>query len=135
MFKPFPRATCPCGRRALDMLLKVGVLHRERSGEFLDLYVDDGCTWDNDAAQGDAFYDRLAKAFSITATKGDFYLGMDIVQTNVRFITLTSETYICGLCARELSKPISAYTRGWLREKVRARALILASRALYACIL
>ena len=80
---------------------------------FLDLYVDDGCTWDNDAAIGDAFYDRLAKAFSITATAGDFYLGMDIIQTDVRFITLTSETYIRGLCARELSKPISAYTREW----------------------
>ena len=59
---------------------------------FLDLYVDDGCTWDNDAAIGDAFYDRLAKAFAIT---------------------LTSETYIRGLCARELSKPILAYTREW----------------------
>ena len=80
---------------------------------FLDLYVDDGCTWDNDATQGDAFYDRLAKAFSITATKGDFYLGMDIIQTDACFITLTSETYIRGLCARELSKPISAYTREW----------------------
>jgi hypothetical protein len=67
---------------------------------FLDLYVDDGFTWDNDAAQGNAFYDRLAKAFSITATTGDFYLGMDIIQTDVRFITLTSETYIRGLCAR-----------------------------------
>ena len=86
---------------------------RERCGVFLDLYVDDGCTWDNDAAQGDAFYDRLAKAFSITATTGDFYLGMDIIQTGVRFITLTSETYIRGLCARELSKPISAYHREW----------------------
>ena len=80
---------------------------------FLNLYVDDGCTWDNDAAIGDAFYDRLAKAFSITTSAGDFYLGMDIIQTDVRFITLTSETYIRGLCARELSKPISAYTREW----------------------
>ena len=80
---------------------------------FLNLYVDDGCTWDNDAAIGDAFYDRLAKAFSITTLAGDFYLGMDIIQTDVRFITLTSETYIRGLCARELSKPISAYTREW----------------------
>ena len=49
-------------------------------------------------------------AFSITHTDGGFYLGMDIVQTDNRFITLTSETYIKGLCARELPKPISAYT-------------------------
>ena len=73
---------------------------------FLNLYVDDGCTWDSDAAIGDAFYDRLAKAFSITTSSGDFYLGMDIIQTDVRFITLTSETYIRGVCARELSKPV-----------------------------
>ena len=38
---------------------------------------------------------------------------MDVIQTDVRFIPLTSEKYIRGLCARELSKPISAYTREW----------------------
>ena len=80
---------------------------------FLDLYVDDGCTWDNDAQEADAFYERLAVAFSITHTDGGFYLGMDILQTDNRFITLTSETYIKGLCARELPKPISAYARQW----------------------
>ena len=56
---------------------------------FLDLYVDDGCTWDNDAQEADAFYERLAVAFSITHTDGGFYLGMDILQTDNRFITLT----------------------------------------------
>ena len=80
---------------------------------FLDLYVDDGCTWDNDSTQADAFYERLGKAFVITPTAGDFYLGMDVVQTSWNFLTLTSETYILGLCSRELPKPISTYAREW----------------------
>jgi len=75
----------------------------------LVIYVDDGRTWDTCAAICDAFYIRLADAFSITLGGGlEFLLGMDI-SMGEGWLKITSRTYISALCKKWLDHPIEEY--------------------------
>ena len=75
----------------------------------LNLYVDDGSTWDSNATECDAFYERLGRRFTITGDPGVFFLGMDHIDHACGSLTLCSRTYILGLCQRELPRPLSEY--------------------------
>ena len=75
----------------------------------LNLYVDDGTTWDSNVIECDSFYDRLAKRFSITIDNGVFFLGMDRVDYQCGALKLSSATYIKSLCHRELPRPLAEY--------------------------
>jgi hypothetical protein len=75
----------------------------------LNLYVDDGSSWDSNAAVCDDFYKVLAKRFTITIDPGVFFLGMDHIDHHSGSLTLCSRTYILGLCKRELPRPLAEY--------------------------
>ena len=75
----------------------------------LNLYVDDGSTWDSNAAECDKFYVALARRFTITDDPGIFFLGMDHIDHHSGALTLCSRTYIFNLCQRELPRPLAEY--------------------------
>ena len=75
----------------------------------LNLYVDDGTTWDSNESECDSFYERLARRFSITIDDGVFFLGMDHVDYECGALKLSSATYIKSLCHRELPRPLAEY--------------------------
>ena len=75
----------------------------------LNLYVDDGSTWDSNSVECDRFYELLARRFTITDDPGVFFLGMDHVDHVSGALTLSSRTYILNLCQRELPRPLAEY--------------------------
>ena len=75
----------------------------------LNLYVDDGSTWDSNASACDAFYLMLARRFTITNDPGVFFLGLDHIDHHSGALTLCSRTYILSLCKRELPRPLTEY--------------------------
>ena len=75
----------------------------------LDLYVDDGNTFDTNVTECDAFYERMAKAFLITLDDGQYFLGMDVHCISPTEIKLTNDTYILSMIARELPQGIDKY--------------------------
>eukprot|EP00327_Prymnesium_parvum_P011290 CAMPEP_0184391940 /NCGR_PEP_ID=MMETSP0007-20130409/21358_1 /TAXON_ID=97485 /ORGANISM="Prymnesium parvum, Strain Texoma1" /LENGTH=350 /DNA_ID=CAMNT_0026742317 /DNA_START=221 /DNA_END=1269 /DNA_ORIENTATION=+ len=77
----------------------------------LDLYVDDGSTFDTNHAECDAFLKRLGARFVITIAPDDFYLGMDVYSPSPSVIKLSSDTYIKSLVHRELADDLASYKR------------------------
>ena len=66
----------------------------------LNLYVDDGSTWDSNAVECDKFYGLLARRFTITDDPGVFFLGMNHIDHHSGALTLCSRTYILNICQR-----------------------------------
>ena len=93
---------CDADACLFDRVLDEGRIH-------LNLYVDDGSTWDSNAVECDKFYLQLARRFTITDDPGIFFLGMDHIDHHSGALTLCSKTYILNLCQRELPRPLAEY--------------------------
>jgi hypothetical protein len=75
----------------------------------LDLYVDDGSTFDTNAEECDQFFERMGKRFLITVAPDDYFLGMDVSVHSPTLITLSNSTYIMALATRELGEDLSMF--------------------------